>query len=262
MDFKLNDKLALVTGSTSGIGFSIAKTLLGEGAKVIVNGRSQKSVDAALDKLDAGDQTIGIPADVGTAEGCKTLIEKSGSHGDVDILVNNAGIFEPKPFEEITDEDWMRFYEINVMSGVRLSRAVCGVMKQRGWGRIVFISSESGINIPVEMIQYGMTKSAQLSISRGLAKAMKSTGVTVNSVLPGPTWSEGVEKFVEDMAGGNSIESTKEEFFDEARPGSLIQRFATTDEVASLVAYVCSEQAAATTGAALRCDGGIVDTCF
>ena len=190
------------------------------------------------------------------------MIEKSSSHGDISILINNAGIFEPKPFGEITDDDWMRFYEINVMSGVRLSRAISDGMKERGWGRIVFISSESGINIPVEMIQYGMTKSAQLSISRGLAKAMKSTGVTVNSVLPGPTWSEGVEKFVEDMAGDKSIESTKDEFFDEARPGSLIQRFATTDEVASLVAYVCSEQAAATTGAALRCDGGIVDTLF
>lgn len=262
MDFRLTDKLALVTGSTSGIGHSIAKMLLAEGAKVIVNGRSKKSVDAALEKLDAGDRAIGIAADVGTAEGCDSLIAQSCSHGDMNILVNNAGIFEPKPFGEVTDDDWMRFYQINVMSGVRLSRAVCEGMKQRGWGRIVFISSESGINIPVEMVHYGMTKSAQLSISRGLAKVMKSTGVTVNSILPGPTWSEGVEQFVEEMAGNQSIEATKDKFFDEARPGSLIQRFATTDEVASMVAYVCSEQAAATTGAALRCDGGIVDTCF
>ncbi|QDT07352.1 3-oxoacyl-[acyl-carrier-protein] reductase FabG [Rubripirellula lacrimiformis] len=262
MDLKLDNKLALVTGSTSGIGRSIAETLLREGARVIVNGRSQQSVDKALSHLDAGDRAIGIPADVGTADGCNHLLAEAKRQGEIEILINNAGIFEPKPFEQITDSDWMRFYEINVLSGVRLSRGVCNSMKQRGWGRIVFISSESGVSIPVEMIQYGMTKSAQLSISRGLAKAMKATGVTVNSVLPGPTWSEGVEQFVEDIAGDKSIDETKKAFFQEARPASLIQRFATTDEVAALVAYVCSEQAAATTGAALRCDGGIVDTCF
>ncbi|WP_404305512.1 SDR family NAD(P)-dependent oxidoreductase [Neorhodopirellula lusitana] len=261
MDLKLTNKLALVTGSTSGIGRSIAKTLHDEGARVIVNGRSQKSVDAAIEKLGGGERLIGVPADVGTAEGCQALIEAAEKVGPIEILVNNAGIFEPKPFEEITDEDWLRFYEINVLSGVRLSRAVCGGMKQRNWGRIVFISSESAINIPVEMIQYGMTKTAQLAVSRGLAKAMKSTGVTVNSVLPGPTWTEGVEQFIEDLAGDGDVEDTKKVFFQEARPSSLIQRFASTEEVAALVAYICSEFAAATTGAALRCDGGLVDTC-
>lgn len=262
MDYGLQDKLAIVTGSTSGIGRAIARTLLDEGARVVVNGRSQKTVDAALAQLDGGERAIGVAADVGTADGCETLISAANAAGNVDILINNAGIFEPKPFEEITDADWLRFYEINVMSGVRLSRAVCQSMSERGWGRIVFISSESAINIPVEMIQYGMTKSAQLSISRGLAKLLKATGVTVNSVLPGPTWSEGVEAFVEKMAGSNSMEDTKNEFFTEDRPSSLIQRFITTDEVASMVAYVCSTQAAATTGAALRCDGGMVNTCY
>ncbi|QDU82290.1 3-oxoacyl-[acyl-carrier-protein] reductase FabG [Polystyrenella longa] len=260
MDFKLQGKLAVVSGSTSGIGRSIAQSLLAEGAKVVVNGRSEGSVSKALKTLD-GD-THGVVADVATAEGCDKLIEEAQKLGSIDILINNAGIFEPKPFEEISDEDWLRFYEINVMSGIRLSRAVAPQMKKQSWGRIIFISSESGINIPVEMVHYGMTKTAQLAISRGLAKTLKDTGVTVNSVLPGPTWSEGVEEFVERLAEGKSLEKTKAEFFKEARPSSLIQRFASTDEVASLVTYLCSEQAAATTGASMRCDGGIVDTCF
>ena len=262
MDLKLTGKLAIVTGSTAGIGKAIAKTLGEEGARVVINGRSQKSVDAALKDLGLGDRAIGIPADVSTAQGCRKLLEEAGKIAPVDILVNNAGIFEPKPFDRIPDEDWQRFFEVNVMSGVRLSRGVAAPMRQRGWGRILFIASESGINIPVEMVHYGMTKTAQLAVSRGLAKTMKGTGVTVNSVLPGPTWSEGVEQFVEDMAAGKDIEEVKEKFFTDARPSSLIQRFALVEEVAALVAYLCSEQAAATTGAALRCDGGIVDTCF
>lgn len=262
MDLKLTGKVAVVSGSTLGIGRAIAKTLLEEGARVVINGRSQKSVDAALDQLGAGDRALGVPADVGTAEGCHKLIKEAARLGPIDILVNNAGIFEPKPFDEIPDEDWMRFFEINVMSGVRLSRAVADSMKQRGWGRILFIASESAINIPVEMVHYGMTKTAQLSVSRGLAKSLQGTGVTVNSVLPGPTWSEGVEEFVKKLSGDQNIEATKTEFVKEARPSSLIQRFADPSEVAALVTYLCSEQAAATTGAAMRCEGGIVDTCF
>lgn len=262
MDYGLADKHAVISGSTSGIGLAIAKTLLNEGASVTINGRSQASVDRAMKQIGDTGKLRGVAADVSTAQGCELLIEKTQEALPIDILVNNAGIFEPKQFEEISDEDWERFYAVNVMSGIRLSRAVIGRMKQIGWGRIVFMASESAINIPVEMIHYGMTKTAQLSISRGLAKAMKGTGVTVNSVLPGPTWSEGVEVFVEKMAEGKSVEQTKRDFFRDARPSSLIQRFATVDEVAALVAYVCSRQASATTGAALRCDGGLVDTCF
>lgn len=262
MDFGLEGKHALITGSTAGIGLAIARSLLSEGASVTINGRRQASVDRAIKQLDSSVKLQGVAADVSTSEGCELLIAKTAAIAPIDILVNNAGIFEPKPFEEITDDDWKRFYDVNVMSGIRLSRAVIGTMKQKSWGRIVFISSESAINIPVEMIHYGMTKTAQLSISRGLAKAMKDTGVTVNSVLPGPTWSDGVEVFVEKMAAGKSVEQTKKDFFRDARPSSLIQRFATVDEVAALVTYVCSRQASATTGAALRCDGGLVDTCF
>lgn len=262
MNLGLDGKHALITGSTSGIGQAIARTLLEEGASVTINGRSQSSIDRAMNQLGVLDRLQGVAADVSTAEGCELLISRACAIAPIDILVNNAGIFEPKPFEKITDNDWKRFFDVNVMSGVRLSRAVMEIMKQKGWGRIVFISSESAINIPVEMVHYGMTKTAQLSISRGLAKTLKDTGVTVNSVLPGPTWSDGVEEFVEKLAAGRSIEQTKRDFFRDARPGSLIQRFATTDEVAALVAYVCSTRASATTGAALRCDGGLVDTCF
>ncbi|MCO8124391.1 SDR family oxidoreductase [Stieleria sp. TO1_6] len=262
MDLKIAGKFAVVTGSTSGIGKAIAKALAAEGAKVAVNGRSQKSVDAALEELGLGDQAVGIPADVGTAEGCAELVRQATKIAPIDILVNNAGIFEPKEFDQISDDDWHRFFDVNVMSGVRMSRAVADQMRQRDWGRIIFIASESAINIPTEMIHYGMTKTAQLAISRGLAKTMKSTGVTVNSVLPGPTWSEGVEQFVEELAGENDLAETKATFFSEARPTSLIQRFGKTEEVAAMVAFLCSEQAATTTGAAVRCEGGIVDCCF
>ncbi len=263
MDLEITGKLALVTGSTKGIGKAIASGLLAEGAIVVVNGRSQTSVDAAMAELGGrGDQLHGVAADLSTPEGCGQLFDSVEQIAPIDILINNTGIFEPRPFEEITDSDWHRFFDVNVMSGVTLSRRVIAGMRTRGWGRIVFISSESAINIPVEMVHYGVTKTAQLAVSRGLAKTLKNTGITVNCVLPGPTWSDGVEQFVEDLSGGSSVEQTKRDFFQNARPGSLIQRFATVDEVASLVTYLCSQQAAATTGAALRCDGGIVDTCF
>ncbi|KAA5539432.1 SDR family oxidoreductase [Roseiconus nitratireducens] len=262
MDLKLTDKFAVVTGSTAGIGQAIANSLAAEGARVVVNGRSQESVDAALKQMDLGDQAIGVAADVSTDEGCQTLLDRATDVAPIDILINNAGIFEPKPFEEITDQDWQKFFEVNVMSGVRMSRGVMESMRQRGWGRILFIASESAINIPVEMVHYGMTKTAQLAISRGLAKTLKDTGVTVNSVLPGPTWSEGVERFVKSLAGDGDLDSVKKNFFAENRPASLIQRFAKPEEVAAMATYLCGEQAGTTTGAAVRCDGGIVDTCF
>ena len=262
MDLKLNGKLALVTGSTSGIGEATAKALAAEGCRVIVNGRSQKSVDGALGRLGEGD-FHGHPADVSTADGCTDLINAANKLGRVDILVNNAGIFAPGDFAKIPDGEWMRFYEVNVMSGIRMSRGLVGPMKDAGWGRIIFVSSESGQNIPVEMIHYGMTKTAQLAISRGLAKDCKGTGVTVNSVQPGPTWSPGVEEFVEQMAEqdtGGDVQAAKDQFFRDVRPGSLIQRFSTCEEVAGLITYLCGELAGSTTGAAVKCDGGIVDT--
>ena len=260
MDLGLKGKLAVVTGSTQGIGQAIAKLLAREGARVIVNGRSDSSVQKALKTLDGEGDLHGIAADVSTAEGCQKLVTESQKLGDVAILINNAGIFEVKPFFEIPDADWTRFFETNVMSGLRLSRELAPAMTAAGWGRIIFISSESGISIPTEMIHYGVTKTAQLAVSRGLAKELKNTGVTVNSVLPGPTWSPGVEDFLKDFGG--DLETAKANFFKDGRPASLIQRFADTDEVAALVAYLCGQQAAASTGAAFRCDGGLVDTCF
>ncbi|MGF6434161.1 NAD(P)-dependent dehydrogenase (short-subunit alcohol dehydrogenase family) [Bradyrhizobium elkanii] len=210
-------------------------------------------------KAVPGAKVRGIAADVSTAAGCKALL---AALPEVDILVNNAGIFEPKPFFDIPDEDWSRFFEVNVMSGVRLSRGYMQGMLKRNWGRIVFISSESGLNIPTEMIHYGMTKTAQLAIARGLAELTKGTAVTVNSVLPGPTMSEGVETFVKDLAkqNGQSVEEAASNFVKQHRPTSLLQRFASTEEIANLVVYVCSKQASATNGAALRAEGGIVNT--
>ncbi|PAY05166.1 MULTISPECIES: SDR family NAD(P)-dependent oxidoreductase [Bradyrhizobium] len=262
MKIDLSGKTALVTGSTAGIGNAIAKGLAGTGAEVVVNGRSQAKVDAAIAaiaKAVPGAKVRGIAADVSTAAGCKALL---AALPEVDILVNNAGIFEPKGFFDIPDEDWSRFYEVNVMSGVRLSRGYMQGMLKRNWGRIVFISSESGLNIPTEMIHYGMTKTAQLAIARGLAELTKGTAVTVNSVLPGPTMSEGVETFVKDLAkqNGQSVEEAASNFVKQHRPTSLLQRFASTEEIANLVVYVCSKQASATNGAALRAEGGIVNT--
>jgi len=260
MDLGLNGKRALVTGSTAGIGFASALALAREGARVTVNGRTKGRVDAAVNELNrelGQAQADGIAADLATQEGCRALTDRLP---DVDILVNNLGIFEPKPFEDIADADWLRFFETNVMSGVRLSRHYVRGMRARGWGRIVFVSSESGLQIPAEMIHYGVTKTAQLAVARGLAETLAGSGVTVNSVLPGPTASEGVGEFVARMAaaGGVAPAEVERDFFAKARPTSLIKRFATTQEVAAMIAYVCSSAASATTGAALRVDGGVV----
>jgi NAD(P)-dependent dehydrogenase (short-subunit alcohol dehydrogenase family) len=255
MNLQLEGKRALVTGSTAGIGFAIAAALANEGASVIVNGRTQKRVDAALAKLKGAAE--GVAADLGTAKGAEVV---AGLYPDVDILINNLGIFEPKPFEQIPDEDWMRFFEVNVLSGVRLSRQYLPGMKKRNWGRIIFISSESAVQIPAEMIHYGMTKTAQIAVARGLAETTKGTNVTVNSVLPGPTASEGVGDFVKSMAEGQKTDAAtvEREFFKSVRPSSLIQRFARPEEVAALVAFVASPLSSATNGAALRVDGGVV----
>jgi NAD(P)-dependent dehydrogenase (short-subunit alcohol dehydrogenase family) len=261
MKIDLSGKTALVTGSTAGIGYGIAKGLAATGATVVINGRSQDKVDAAVKKLTAevsGSKVRGIAADVATAAGCKSLI---AAQPDVDILVNNTGIYGAKDFFDISDEDWTRIYETNVMSGVRLSRAYMKGMLKRNWGRIVFISSESGLNIPIEMIDYGMTKTAQLAISRGLALLTRGTAVTVNSVLPGPTMSAGADAFVKDLARqkGQSEQDAATSFIRENRPTSLLQRFASVEEVANMVVYVASKEASATNGAALRVDGGVVN---
>jgi len=260
MNLQLEGKRALVTGSTGGIGFAIAWALAQAGASVVVNGRTEKRVQEALAKLQAAPahgQLEGIAADLGTADGVREAI---GRYPDVDILVNNLGIFEVKSFEQISDDDWRRFFEVNVLSGVRLSRHYLPGMKKRNWGRIVFISSESAVQIPAEMIHYGMTKTAQLAIARGLAETTAGTGVTVNSVLPGPTASEGVSRFVHQLATEQKTdeETVEREFFRSMRPTSLLKRFATPEEVAALVAFVCSPVSAATSGAALRADGGVV----
>src|SRR6202166_1658045 len=262
MKIDLKGKTALVTGSTSGIGHAIAKGLAAAGAEVTVNGRTQDKVDgavAAITKPVHGGRVRGVAASVSTVAGCNTLVT---ALPEVDILINNAGIFEPKDFFETPDEDWSRFFETNVMSGVRLSRAYMQGMLKRNWGRIVFISSESALNIPTEMIHYGMTKTAQLSISRGLAELTRGTAVTVNSVLPGPTMSEGVETFVKALAkqNGQSVEEAAAVFVKQHRPTSMLQRFAAVEEVANMVVYVASQEGAETNGAALRGEGGIVQT--
>jgi NAD(P)-dependent dehydrogenase (short-subunit alcohol dehydrogenase family) len=260
MDLGLKGKRVLVTGSTAGIGFATARALAGEGAVVTINGRTEARVQEALDRLRrevAGGAVDGIAADLGAAAGCLAVAARLP---DVDILVNNLGIFEPKPFDQISDEDWLRFFETNVLSGVRLARQYLPGMRARNWGRIIFVSSESALQIPVEMIHYGTTKTAQLAVARGLAETLVGTGVTVNSVLPGPTASEGVQTFVAQMAAAQGIDAATAErgFFATARPSSILQRFATPDEVAAMITYLCSARASATTGAALRVDGGVV----
>ena len=260
MNLELDGKLALVTGSTAGIGYAIAEALAREGARAIVNGRTEKRVEQAIKQIRSSvpnAQMETLAADLGTAEGVSEAIQR---FPEVEILINNLGIFEPKSFEQIPDEDWFRFFEVNVMSGVRLSRAYLPSMRKRNWGRILFISSESAVQIPAEMIHYGMTKTAQLAISRGLAETTAGTGITVNTVLPGPTASEGVNVFVDDLAksakkGRTEIEA---DFFRTMRPSSLLQRFARPDEVAALVTFLCSPLSSATNGSALRADGGVV----
>jgi NAD(P)-dependent dehydrogenase (short-subunit alcohol dehydrogenase family) len=262
MDLQLNGKLALVTGSTAGIGFAIAVELAREGAAVVINGRTPAGVEAAVARLRAQvaeAKVSGVAADLASADGCQALF---AACPQADIVVNNLGIFDPAPFEAIADREWQRFFDTNVMSGVRVARHYLPAMKAANWGRIVFISSESGINTPGEMVHYGMTKSAQLAVSRGLAQSCAGTGVTVNAVLPGPTRSEGVGDFFAKLAAesGVSLDEMERRFFAEGRPTSILKRMIEPAEVAALVAYVCSPRAAATTGAALRVEGGIVST--
>ena len=263
MDLKLTGKLALVTGSSAGIGYAICEALVREGARAIVSGRSAEAVDAAVGRLNAlgPGEAIGFAGDMSRADSAAEVARRFPS---VEILVNNLGIFEPRAFEEITDDEWRRFFEVNVLSGVRLARLYLPAMKQRNWGRIIFISSESGVQIPSEMIHYGVTKTAQLAVSRGLAEDVAGTGITVNCVLPGPTRSRGVGDFVEALAQreGKTFEEFEKEFFQKIRPTSLIKRFAKPEEVAPLVAYVASPLSSATTGAALRADGGVVKSAF
>jgi NAD(P)-dependent dehydrogenase (short-subunit alcohol dehydrogenase family) len=263
MDLDLKGKLALVSGSTAGIGRAIAASLLREGARVIINGRAQASVDDAVGELKSstGGDVCGFAGDLSTAIAADSLAQR---FPNVQILVNNLGIFEPKAFDEIPDSDWLRFFEVNVLSGVRLARLFLPAMRRANWGRLIFISSESGVQIPAEMIHYGMTKTAQLAVARGLAEAVAGTGITVNSILPGPTRSRGVGDFVEALAKteNKTFAEFELEFFKKVRPTSLIKRFATPEEVASLVSYVASPLASATTGAALRVDGGVIKSAF
>jgi NAD(P)-dependent dehydrogenase (short-subunit alcohol dehydrogenase family) len=260
MDLLLTGKVAFVSGSTAGIGYAIAERLGKEGADIIINGRTEERVRVALAQIKKEVRNVdvkGLAADLGTAEGCAEVVRQLPQ---VDILVNNVGIFDPKPFDDIHDTEWEKFFAVNVMSGVRLSRAYLPGMKERNWGRIVFISSESGLQIPSEMIHYGMTKTAQLAIARGLAETCHGTSVTVNSVLPGPTASEGVTEFVSNLAAQQQMTAAEfeKEFFRNARPTSILKRFIEPAEVANVVAFVCSPLASAINGAAVRADGGVV----
>jgi NAD(P)-dependent dehydrogenase (short-subunit alcohol dehydrogenase family) len=257
MKIELNGKTAIVTGSTGGIGLAIARGLAQAGAAVVINGRAQHRVDAALEKI--GPRARGVAADVGTAQGCAALIRAVPR---CDILVNNAAVFAPCDFFETPDAEWERHWQVNVMAGVRLARAYLPAMSQAGWGRVIFISSESAFNIPVEMIHYGVSKTADVAVARGLAKRMAGAGVTVNAVLPGPTLSDGMANMLEDEAtkSGRPIEAVAADFVAAHRPSSIIRRTASAEEVANMVVYIASPQASATTGAALRVDGGVIDT--
>ncbi len=260
MDLGLKGKVAVVSGSTAGIGLAIATTLAREGARIVLNGRTEKRVSAAAERIRLelrGAEVQEVAADLGTAKGIEDFVEQVPS---ADVLVNSLGIFEPKPFLEISDEDWMRFYEVNVMSGVRLTRRYLPEMLRKNWGRVIFISSESGQQTPVEMVHYGMTKTAQIAVARGVAESVAGTGVTANSILAGPTASEGVGDFVQSMAmqQGISKEQVEKQFFEKVRPSSLLKRFETTEEVAAVVAFVASTQATSINGAAIRAEGGVI----
>ena len=263
MDLKLTGRLALVSGSTAGIGYAIAESLASEGADVIVNGRSKSAVEAALEGLrqTCKAKLFGFAGDLSTPEAANDVARE---YPDVQILINNLGIYEPKEFEDITDEDWRHMFEVNVLSGVRLARLFMPAMKLRKWGRIIFISSESGVQIPAEMIHYGVTKTALIGVARGLAEHLAGTEITVNSILPGPTKSRGVNDFIEAFSQkeGKSVEIFEKEFFDKVRPTSLIRRFSSPSEIAFLVTCIASPLSSATTGAPLRADGGVVKSAF
>jgi NAD(P)-dependent dehydrogenase (short-subunit alcohol dehydrogenase family) len=262
MDLELNGKSALVTGSTAGIGFAIARGLAREGARVIISGRSEERVNGAIDAIKKKHGSAEVEGFVGDLSLADVVAKLTALYSELDILINNLGIFEPKPFVEITDQEWVHFFEVNVLSGVRLSRFYLPRMLKKDWGRIIFISSESALQIPSEMIHYGTTKTAQLAVSRGLAELTAGTGVTVNAILPGPTASEGVSEFVDRLSkqSNQSAADFEKIFFEKIRPTSLLKRFASTEEVANLVVYVASPAASATNGAALRVDGGVVRT--
>jgi len=264
MDLGLSGKTAVVSGSTAGIGFAVAAAFAAEGAKVIVNGRTEARVSAAVSQIRQRVKNAdvrGIPADLGTSRGVETFLQQAP---ETDILVNNLGIFEVKSFLDIPDSDWLRFFEVNVLSGVRLSRHYLPGMLKKNWGRIIFISSESAQHIPAEMIHYGMTKTAQVAIARGIAESVTGTGVTVNSVLAGPTASEGASEFVENMARQQGVTKAEVEkqFFASVRPTSLLKRFETPEEIAAVVAFIASTQAIAVNGSAVRAEGGVVRSIF
>jgi len=260
MDLGFKGKLAVVSGSTAGIGLAIATTLVREGARIVINGRTEKRVAAAAERIRMelrGAEVQPVAADLGTSDGVEAFLQQVPA---ADILINNLGIFEPKPFLEIPDDDWLRFYEVNVLSGVRLTRKYLPEMLRKNWGRVIFISSESGQQIPGEMVHYGMTKTAQIAIARGVAESVAGTGVTSNSILVGPTASEGVGDFVQRIALQQAIskEQVEKNFFEKIRPSSLLKRFETTEEVAAVVAFIASTQAATINGAAVRAEGGVV----